>query len=126
MFPTDGSAGLPTAGSEKFSGRVLYYGIGPSFDVYSNDRVRFSPVIELVGWRVLSGFQTGNPAVTSGPATGFADASKVSPNIVNLKIGARVSAQNGSSFYVGFGHHLTDATWYDDIVRFEYRLAVGR
>jgi hypothetical protein len=25
------------------------------------------------------------------------------------------------SIYVGFGHHLTDDAWYEDIVRFEYR-----
>jgi hypothetical protein len=27
-----------------------------------------------------------------------------------------------SSIYVGYGHALTDATWYDDIVRLEYRV----
>ncbi|OFW18722.1 MAG: hypothetical protein A3H97_17830 [Acidobacteria bacterium RIFCSPLOWO2_02_FULL_65_29] len=126
VFPAGGSAGLPTAGSDKFAGRVLYYGIGPSFDVYSSDTVRFSPVIELVGWRLMSGFQTGNPAETSGPAAGFAEAKDVSPNIVNIKIGARVVIGDMASIYVGYGHHLTDATWYDDIFRIEYRVGVGR
>lgn len=128
VFPTDGSAGLPTAGSDKFSGRVLYYGVGPSFDLYSSNSVRFAPVIELVGWRVLSGFQTGNPSPgISGPNTAFADASKVSANIVNLKIGARVTMmRDKSSIYFGYGKHLTDASWYDDIFRVEYRVGLGR
>lgn len=83
-------------------------------------------MIELVGWRVLGGFQTGDPAVTSGPSTGFAKAADVAANIVNLKVGARFVIRDMASIYVGYGHHLTDATWYDDIFRIEYRVGVGR
>ena len=126
VFPTGGSAGLPTAGPDKFSGSVLYYGIGPSFDVYANRGTRLSPVIELVGWRVLSGFQTGNPAVSSGPSTGFAKVPDVAANIINIKFGARLTMRETSSIYVGYGKHLTDAMWYDDIFRIEYRMAVKR
>jgi hypothetical protein len=111
IVPTDGSAGLPTAGPDKFSGSVFYYGIGPSFELYSGDQLRFAPVVELVGWRVLSGFQTEN----------FADASGI--NIVNLKFGGRVTVRDQNSIYVGYGHVLTDAAWYDDILRMEYRFS---
>lgn len=110
VFAIGGSAGIPTAGPDKFSGNVLYYGIGPNFVVYETPRATFAPVLELVGWHVLSGFQT----LTLGPADGV--------NIVNLKIGGRVGLSNGSSIYVGYGKALTDAKWYDDIVRFEYRM----
>jgi hypothetical protein len=41
-------------------------------------------------------------------------------DIVNLKIGVRVGIDRGS-FYAGYGRALTDAAWYTDIVRFEYR-----
>ena len=41
-------------------------------------------------------------------------------NIVNLKFGARAIFGQGS-VYAGYGHALTDHTWYDDIFRFEYR-----
>lgn len=109
VLPTDGSAGVPTSTSDKFSGKVLYYGIGPSVDVYSSDRVRFGPVVELVGWRVLDGFQTAAVAEAKGI------------NVVNLKIGARFVFEERSSFYIGYGHALTDAVWYDAIVRAEYR-----
>jgi hypothetical protein len=126
IIPIGGSAGLPTSGSEKFAGSILYYGIGPSFDVYSSQQLRLTPVVELVGWRVLGGFQTGNPTITSGPDTGFGEASVVAPNIVNLKIGARLALHNASSIYIGYGHHLTDAAWYKDIFRVEYRVPLGR
>ncbi|MGE5813792.1 MAG: transporter [Acidobacteriota bacterium] len=109
-LPSGGSAGVPTSTSDKFAGTVFFYGIGPSFAGYRSDSVRFAPVVELVGWHVLSGFAT-----PTGDASGT--------NVVNLKIGARTTWDTRSSFYVGWGHALTTASWYDDIVRFEYRYA---
>jgi len=109
LLPFDGSAGLPTSSSDKFSGRIFSYGVGPSVEVYRSRQLRVAPVVELIGWHVLDGF-----------ATGLGDAS--STNIVNVKIGARATWSNGSSVYFGYGHALTDADWYEDIMRFEYRL----
>ena len=49
--------------------------------------------------------------------------------IVNLKLGARLNlapdcCDGGTkSFYVGYGHALTGARWYDDTIRAEYRLS---
>jgi hypothetical protein len=126
VIAVGGSAGIPTAGSDKFSGSVLYYGIGPSYDVYQSSTLRISPVVELVGWRVLGGFQTGNPNVASGPDTGFAKATDVAANIVNIKAGVRATFGNMASIYVGYGKHLTNAMWYDDIFRVEYRLGLGK
>jgi hypothetical protein len=91
----------------------LYYGLGTSYDVFSSDTVRVAPVVELVGWRVMSGFMT----VCEG-APCFAEADG---NIVNLKIGARVVMQGLSSIYVGYGKGLTDRHWYDEIFRVEFR-----
>ncbi|HEX5474623.1 MAG TPA: hypothetical protein VFX12_08195 [Vicinamibacterales bacterium] len=115
--PTGGSAGVPTSGSDKFAGDVLFWGIGPSFEVVSTSRVRFAPVVELVGWHVLGGFQTQIPGTAAGvavPADGI--------NIVNLKVGARTTIHDASSFYVGYGHKLTNVGWYDDVFRLEYRI----
>ena len=97
----------PTSASGHFAGNVFYYGIGPSFTVYDRNNVRFGPVVELVGWHVLS----GNESVGL-------DASGT--DIVNLKVGGRLNFGEGS-VYVGYGHALTDKVWYDDILRFEYR-----
>jgi hypothetical protein len=113
-IPLDGSAGVPTSVEESFSGQVLNYGVGASFDVYREGRILFAPVVELVGWRVLSGFQT-SPTVAANPANGI--------NILDFKVGARVTVDGTHSAYAGFGHALTDATWYDDIVRVEYRFS---
>ena len=106
----------PIGGSElpdgtNYAGDVLFYGVGPSFELVNNGRLRFSPVIELVGWHVLGGQQ--QDAGTLGAAEGT--------NIVNLKFGARTTFNEVSSFYVGYGHALTDAVWYNNIIRFEYK-----
>lgn len=108
--PIGGSAGVPTTSSDKFAGDVLYYGIGPSYELYRSDNdITFAPVVELVGWRVLSGRQTGG----TGDPTGT--------NIVNLKLGARIGWSEEDSFYIGYGRALTSASWYDSILRLEYR-----
>ena len=109
VFPTDGSAGVPTSSPDKFSGKVLYYGIGPSVEVYRNGQNAFAPVVELVGWHVLNGYQTADQATAKGI------------NVVNLKIGGRMLF-GSSSVYVGYGHALTTDVWYDNIVRLEYRV----
>lgn len=111
--PIGGSRG-PLATDGKFAGSVLYYGIGPSFDVVTTDTLTFSPVVELIGWRVLRGYETATLLTAIG-----GDAKGV--NVVNLKIGARTTLANGGSFYFGLGWGLTDAVWYDKMLRLEYR-----
>lgn len=109
-LPVGGSAPVPTNADGHFAGRLFYYGIGPSFTVFDRGGTRVAPVVELIGWHVQSGNQTS--------ASGSSDATGT--NIVNLKIGVRVGVNRGS-FYGGWGRALTDAAWYTDIVRFEYR-----
>ena len=100
---------------DKFAGNVLFYGIGPSYELYNSDRLRFGPVVELAGWHVLSGFQT---VWVSANRIG----DKVEgTDIVNLKVGVRTSIGAHNSIYVGYGRALTDAWWYKEIVRAEYR-----
>lgn len=103
--------GGSSSGGVSYSGDVLFYGIGPSFELVKNSQLAFAPVIELVGWHVLGG--QAQPAGKVVPADGT--------NIVNLKFGARTTFTNQSSLYIGWGRALTDAVWYKDIVRFEYR-----
>ena len=114
-LPFGGSAGVDSP--DKFSGQIIYYGIGPSFDVVSTDRARFSPVVELVGWRVINGFQTG--CLEDLSCTYDAD-----DNIVSLKFGARTTVNERHSFYVGYGVPLTSAQWYSKILRLEYRFGM--
>lgn len=108
--PLDGSAGIPTSGSDKFAGTVITYGAGASLELMPASAIGVAPVIELFGWRVVDGFQTS----TLGPADGT--------NIVNLKAGVRIGGQSRNSVYAGFGKALTDDTWYGNIFRVEYRV----
>jgi hypothetical protein len=108
VLPTDGSAGVPTSSPDKFSGKVIHYGVGPSVDVYSNGDARLAAVVELFGWHIVDGFSTFENAAANGT------------NIVNIKLGGRM-AFGKNSIYVGWGKALTDVTWYDQILRFEYR-----
>jgi len=116
VIPTGGSAGLPVSSPDKFSGSVLYYGVGPSFDVYSTSTLRFAPVVELVGWSVLGGFRT-----TCGDVTCFLEANDPGGSIVNIKFGGRIVMRDRNSIYVGFGKALTEEKWYDKIFRLEFR-----
>jgi hypothetical protein len=111
LFPLGGSAGVPTSVEEKFSGQVLNFGVGGGVEVFRSSRVMLAPVVELVGWWVMGGFQTAPTAQAEGT------------KIVNVKIGGRVSIDDVHSIYVGYGQALTDATWYHDILRFEYRFS---
>ena len=119
FHPLSGSAGVPTNSSDKFSGDVVFYGIGPSFEVVSTERFRLAPVVELVGWHVTGGFATQVPGNVAGVAVA-ADGT----DIVNLKFGARATFNDRTSIYIGYGKKLTDAGWYNDIVRFEVRVGL--
>ncbi|MEA2343375.1 MAG: hypothetical protein QOF63_1544 [Thermoanaerobaculia bacterium] len=108
--PTGGSKGL-TAGSGKFAGDVAFYGLGVSHVVYESARFKLVPVAELVGWHVVSGYQTTDAGGTNARGT----------DIVNLKAGVRLIVDEHSSFYAGFGQALTRQVWYEHLARVEYR-----
>jgi hypothetical protein len=109
-LPLSSSAGIPTAGSGGFAGDVFFYGVGPSYRLVNQKQFSLAGVVELVGWNVRSGFVTG-PA---NPST-------AGVNIVNIKIGSRISFASHQSLYVGYGVALTSQNWYREIFRAEYR-----
>jgi hypothetical protein len=110
-LPIGGSSGVPTTSPSGFAGNIFFYGIGPSYRIIDGERFKLSPVIEVVGWNVTGGEQTGPQLDASGT------------NIVNIKFGTRVSFPATNSVYIGYGRALTSAAWYDQIVRVEYRHA---
>ena len=114
-----GSAGVDSP--DRFAGDVMTYGFGTSVDVFSNDTVRVSPVVELVGWHVVSGFQTDcdwETALCNYDATGV--------NILNLKFGGRFTIRARHSVYVGSGWGLTDDIWYSSVLRLDTGSATNR
>ena len=109
----------PSPKSEGFAGDVFFYGVGQSYVLYRREHVRIAPVIELVGWRVLGGLETN--CVSVPKCSDQKGVSADGTNIVNLKVGARTMVGAHSSFYIGYGHQLTHAVCYTEIVRAEYR-----
>ena len=74
----------------------------------------------MFGWHMLSGYASVTPDGT--PASSQIPVGR-GPDIVNLKLGGRFTFNGRHSVYAGYGFPLTDAHWYDDIVRVEYRFA---
>lgn len=104
---------IPVTGND-FAGTVLRYGTGVSYKCgnacYSQPYV--SPVFEVVGWSVLNGKST----VGAGPPV-----SAAGDTIVNAKLGLRLNYKS-NQFYGGFGQVLTGDHWYEQVMRFEYRM----
>ena len=113
--PIGGSAGVPVTNSEGYAGDIFNYGIGPSYRLINRENFRLSPVVELVGWKVLGGFETA-----PGPIDNAA-AEVGNINIVNIKVGARAAFGHHNSIYAGFGRAVTFNDWYRDLFRMEYR-----
>jgi hypothetical protein len=109
--PINGSRGVPVMSSQGFAGDVFTYGFGLSYRFQASERISVAPVVEMVGWNVISGFQSLQP--------GFTDASGT--NIVNIKGGLRTTFDHHNSFYIGFGQAVTHDLWYKHLLRVEYR-----
>ena len=106
---------IPITDSD-FAGNVLEYGVGASYTLIDRGCFRVCPIVEMLGWTVLSGkeftgLETPIPMVVDSAGT----------TIVNGKIGVRFETEH-QSIYVGYGHALTSDFWYRDILRVEYRL----
>jgi hypothetical protein len=104
---------IPVGGTD-FAGNVVRYGVGVSYDVSWTPKARITPVVELVGWTVLSGKDL-NPLAFPVPEDAAGQ------TIVNVKTGVRAGV-GPHDVYVGFGRALTGDVWYKDILRVEYRL----
>ena len=121
-----------------FAGNVTRYGVGLSYLALNNPRFRIIPVVEFVGWTVLSGKETEVASVAAsnlllmGVMTpGLANVRNAAGDtIVNAKVGVRFGfgsfQETGflsrSDLYVGYGRALTGDVWYKDILRVEYRI----
>jgi hypothetical protein len=119
----------------RFSGNLLIYGVGLGYDVYQGCNLRVSPVVEVVGWTVLTGMESffGPVAVPANPPAGLVPGAglptthgirdQAGDTIVNAKVGVRTYFGEHNDLYVGFGQSLTGERWYREIARVEYRFA---
>jgi hypothetical protein len=108
---------IPIGGSD-FQGNVIRYGVGCSYLAYQDWRCYVSPVVELVGWTVLSGSET--VPLETNPLAGRTESAS-GDTIVNVKFGTRLGFGAYSDLYIGYGRALTGEVWYKDILRVEYR-----
>jgi hypothetical protein len=106
---------VPIGGSE-LAGDVLRYGLGLSYDLCRTEHMTFRPVVEFVGWTVLSGKET----VTT-PAGDLVLKDAAGDDILNVKLGMRTFLGDRLDFYAGYGRALTGTRWYEDIIRVELR-----
>jgi hypothetical protein len=105
-----------------FVGNMLRYGLGTSYVVAQGRWGYVAPVVEAVGWTVLSGKELD-------PDLGMAVRAR-GDTIVNAKLGLRIgigAPQLGSPYptrsdlSIGYGRALTGEVWYKDMMRLEYR-----
>jgi hypothetical protein len=108
---------IPVDGTD-FAGDILRYGVGANYLLYQNKNIQFRPILEFVGWTVLSGKETA--ALTP---TVFDIRSARGDTIVNAKIGGRLNFGQYSQIYIGYGRALTGEVWYKDLLRVEYGLS---
>ncbi len=133
--PIDGArtfafAPFRSTSEQNFAGDVVNYGLGASYGMLQHSRVRITPVLELVGWKVTGGLET---VIAPGP-TGQEVAYVVPPNtapgfgsnIVNVKAGWRTSWGEHNSIYTGVGVQVSHAGWYHELLRVEYRYVFGK
>lgn len=113
---------LPLGSRTNFVGNLVRYGIGSSYIVAQGDWGYIAPVVELVGWTVLSGQELDPDLLQAVRASG--------DTIVNAKFGLRIGLGapkcgspnlSRSDIYVGYGRALTGEVWYKDMFRVEFR-----
>jgi hypothetical protein len=106
---------FPIGGSD-FAGDLFRYGAGFRYDLIHTCSLRLAPVVELVGWTVLSGQQSRRLA--SG---GVLQENARGTDILNAKLGVRLDLGDRTGLYAGYGRALTGETWYKDVARVELR-----
>jgi hypothetical protein len=107
---------IPLGGTD-FAGSIIRYGIGLNCDLWHDGGYWIAPVVEMVGWTVLSGKEgilppDGVPEVESAAGQ----------TIVNIKFGVRAGLGCNTDLYVGYGRPLTGDRWYENIIRVELRM----
>ncbi len=100
-----------------FSGDMLRYGVGVSYDLFPVGDIRIAPVVEFVGWTPLSGKES-----FVSPTGVMAQQGSVGETIIELKAGLRFNVCDLGDIYAGYSRPLTGNKWAEDTFRIEMRL----
>ena len=106
---------VPINGSD-FAGDILRYGLGVSWGQRRSSGLWYMPVLEGIGWTVLS----GKTMVATSPTT-FSIHDAGGQTTVNAYLGLRWGYGANLDFYAGYGHSFTGHFWQRDLFRFEIR-----
>ncbi len=115
----EGRFWAPLGGTD-FAGNVVRYGVGLAYGQPAAQKIWVAPVVEAVGWTVLSGQAMAVTASGSRPHQ-WAVEDAAGTTIVNVYGGLRVMLGSQASFYAGYGRALTGPAWSKDIWRLEFR-----
>lgn len=106
---------VPLNGSD-FAGDVLQYGLGVSYG-QRQPGFWYIPVLEGVGWSVMSG-----RSIVASSATNFFVEDAAGQTIFNGYLGMRLGVGPHLDGYIGYGRCFTGNSWQRDFVRVEMRL----
>ncbi|MBM3996456.1 MAG: transporter [Planctomycetes bacterium] len=101
---------------DDFAGNILRYGLGLSYGQRNPYGLWYAPVVEGVGWTVLS----GKTVVASSPDS-FVIQEARNQTIFNASLGLRFGYGRNTDMYIGYGRAFTGHTWGRDMVRVEFR-----
>jgi hypothetical protein len=109
----EGRFWVPIGGTD-FAGNIVRYGAGVSYRQPLTSSIWLAPVVEGVGWTVLSGKE-----LVPGPT--FEVKSAADTTIFNMYGGLRLGFGEQASVYAGYGRAITGPSWYKDVWRIEFR-----
>jgi hypothetical protein len=104
--------------SDDFAGNILRYGLGLSWGQRQPAGVWYAPVVECIGWTVLS----GKTMLASSPDD-FVIQDARNQTIVNAYLGLRFGYGQNVDMFLGYGRAVTGEYWARDNFRFEVRLS---
>jgi hypothetical protein len=107
---------VPIGGTD-FAGDMVRYGLGLTIGQRSYQDFWFTPVIETIGWTILS----GKELVYFPPDVGIARSAS-GETIVNAYGGVRFGFGDQGDIYLGYGHSLTGDAWQHWLWRVEFRV----
>ncbi|MBI1830634.1 MAG: transporter [Planctomycetes bacterium] len=103
---------------DDFAGNILRYGAGLSYGQRKPNGFWYMPVVEGIGWTVLSG-----KTIVASSSDAFVIQEARDQTIFNGYLGVRVGYGKNTDMYIGYGRAFTGHAWARDMVRVEFRFS---
>lgn len=103
-------------GGTDFAGDMIRYGFGLSFGQRKSSGVWYMPVLEGVGWTMLSG-----KTISATTPENYLVLDARGQTILNAYLGIRFGTSDKLDFYAGYGRSFTSEAWQREFFRIEMR-----